>query len=182
MLLDTTGTGSVDAFAFGFDRRARHVLKPTRIARIAARLRGQALDRALMRGADLGVSSQLAARAAQLTANPARERLADGLERLLRTARDPSSGRLVRPSGRAVVANAPELRELTSLLRGPTPLYAQGVAMLCELVTDGTGPVYTDPKGAILGRRLREIQMAIAQPDPLGAANWYIHVPDGRGH
>ncbi len=63
-----------------------------------------------------------------------------------------------------MLSNEPALRELAALLRGSTPVYARGVAMLHALLTDGTGPVYTDPDGALLETRLHEAREATFQP------------------
>lgn len=164
MLMQTSGVGPIDSFAVGFDRCAARVLTPSRFARIAARIRAQALDRSLMRGADLAGSSRLAARAGQLTRDHARLQLAESLESVLRAARKRPGSRRVTPSSRAVLTNESELRELAVLLRGSTPVYARGVAMLHALLTDGTGPVYTDPDGALLETRLHESREAIFQP------------------
>ncbi len=168
MLIPSGPAASIDSFALGFDRRAGRLLRPSWIARTAARIRAHPLDRALTRGADLADSSRLAARAAQLTADHARQRLAGGLDRVLHTPHDRSSPGRVTPSRRAVLRNEPELRELTALLRGSTPVHARGVAMLHALLTDGTGPVYIDPDGALLRRRLQEARGAIFRSPSVG--------------
>ena len=164
MLIHTGTPAPIDSFALGFDRRAGRLLRPSWIARTAARVRAPTLDRALMRGADLAGSSWLAARAAQLTDEHARQQIADSLDRVLHVPHDRRGRGRVTPSRRAVLTNEPELRELTALLRGSTPIYARGVAMLHALLTDGTGPVYTDPDGALLETRLQEAREAISQP------------------
>jgi hypothetical protein len=153
-------TIQLQTFAVAYDRRADVAFRPGRLARVAARLRSRPLDRALIDGADPAASPQLAARAAQLTAPPARRAVADALERLTSA---PDSGRrwAAMPHRRAVAANAPEMCELASLLRTPVPLYARGIAMLRSLVTDGAGPAYTDKVGQDLALALDDARAAI---------------------
>jgi hypothetical protein len=144
------------------DPRMRSVFAPSWMVRLAARLRGRKLDRALSEGADPAAAPQLAAHAARLTTGRVRCGLANALERLASTANEP--GRLwgVLPSRKAVAANADELRSLASLLRGPSPVYAQGMAMLRILVSDGTGPAYSDNEGGELAAQLVGVRRAIA--------------------
>lgn len=138
-----------------FERRAARVLAPGRTARLLALVRRRALDRRLMDGADPSSSGQLAARAATLTNRATRTRIAEGLERLLSlTTEAPPRRWYVPPAARAVRANEAELSELVGLLRGSRPLYARGVAMLSDLLVDGTGPAYTDGRGGTLAVRL----------------------------
>jgi hypothetical protein len=131
------------------------------MARFAARLRGRALDRALLAGADPADSMQLAARAAQLTSRPVRGHLAEGLDGLILALDEGPSRRRILPSRSAIRANAAELHALAALLRGPAPLYARGVAMVRELLIDGTGPVYNGAGGAALADRIRDARVAI---------------------
>jgi hypothetical protein len=143
-----------------YDRRAGRAFEPGLAARAVARVRWRSLDRELIAGADPGSSPQLAARAARLTGRRTRTEVAGELERLLAA---PASGRRwsVLPHGRAVTANAEAIAELADLLRGPVPLYAGGLAMLRALLTDGTGPVYTDTVGLTLALALRDARLAI---------------------
>jgi len=118
------------------------------LTRLTARVRAVACDRALAAGADPGGSPQLAARAAHLTGRSTRARIAEGLDRILAFAQGPPR-RFSAVSGRGPIpANAARLRELASLLRCDTVVYAQGVAMLRLLVTDGCGPAY---RGTVVG-------------------------------
>ena len=48
----------------------------------------------------------------------------------------------VRPNRSAMFASAGTIRAISTLLRQPTPVYARGIAMLSELLRDGTGPLY----------------------------------------
>jgi hypothetical protein len=142
------------------DRRARRAFEPGIAARAAARLRWRALDSELIAGADPGSSPQLAARAAHLTGRGVRAAVAGQLEHFLAA---PANGRRwsVLPHRRAVAANAETIAELAKLLRGPVPLYAGGLAMLRALLTDGTGPAYTDTVGLTLALALGDVRRAI---------------------
>jgi hypothetical protein len=156
--------------ADGFDRKwsfwsdhdlvAARTLEPGRVARLLARVRAGSLDDALIAGADPADSRQLAARAFELTSRRFRTSLADGLERLLQAAQGPPSPRRVLPRRSTALANACELRELAALLRGASPLYARGVAVLDRLLIDGSGPAYVGDAEA-LARRLRESRAAM---------------------
>jgi hypothetical protein len=126
-----------------------------------ARLRSRKFDRELGAGADPAGAPALAAHAARLTTKGARSTVAASIERLL----DAHAYRCrlwgVLPFTDALGANESELRELADVLRGPAPVYAQGVAKLRWLLADGTGPVYTDRHGEALAAHLREARRAI---------------------
>jgi hypothetical protein len=120
--------------------------------------RGQAarLDRALAEGASPEASVSLAARAARLTSTQFRRDLAASLRRILVAAGEPERlaapashlsfgvSRSVRvPLGTTRIGrSAPLLAELASRLLEPGPVPARGVAMVTELLADGTGPLY----------------------------------------
>jgi hypothetical protein len=135
-------SASGESFSTVYDRLAAQAFTPGHIARLTARLRSGALDRALIAGADPASSPQLAARAANLTTPRFRELIADGLERLLLVAEGPTRRWWAAGRRAAVVANACELRELAALLRGGSLLCARGMAIVGELLSDGAGPAY----------------------------------------
>jgi hypothetical protein len=141
--------------------RGGRVLTPGRWARLGARVRRAALDRALASGADPAASPLLAARVCALTAPAARLELADALELALRSARRPPSRRRLAPLRATVEANAAMLSELAWLLRDRVPLYARGLAMLATLVSDGTGPLYARGDGAALASALGDARAAL---------------------
>jgi hypothetical protein len=141
--------------------RVRRAWRPPFTARIAARVFARRLDRALIEGADPVVSPRLAARAARLTSQSTRSELADGLERLIATAQLPPPRRRSLPRHSSVLANSKLLRELAAMLRGSGPLYAGGIAMLCTLLTDGTGPVYGATDGRALEGELLRARAAL---------------------
>jgi hypothetical protein len=143
-------------------RRAQDTRSPGRITRLLARLRSRSLDRALSDGADEKTSARLAARAAQLTARPMREELAGSLEQLLYAAHAPA-GRYRVPLRRTpILVNGQVLREIASDLHGPAPVSARGVAMLHELLTDGTGPLFmANSRAPALAQVLGDAQAAL---------------------
>ena len=141
-------------------READRARRPSRAARLAARLRGSVLDRALIDGADPAASQRLCARAAMLTSPPVRGGLAHGLELLASRAQTPSRRWWAAP--RAAAANAQLLRELAALLRGRSALQPRGVAMILRLLSDGTGPMYAESPAA-LERELRRARAALAR-------------------
>jgi hypothetical protein len=161
MLLQGGHAFPVTGYAAQFDRFAARRLDPGWGARLAARLRSRALDRALIGGADPSATPRLAARAASLTSTSMRRHIAGGLESLAVTERTAHTRWRLLPSRRAAAANALELHALAARLRGPGPVYAQGIAMLSRLLTDGTGPAYTDRRGELLADRLRDARVAI---------------------
>lgn len=134
---------------------------PGPAARLLARTRARALDRALAAGTGADGSSLLALRAARLTSPRARARVADHLDRLLAAAEAPPSRRRVQPRRTAVLAEAAQLRDTAALLRRPAPVYARGVALLTLLLADGTGPAYAAAREGALGDRLREAREAL---------------------
>ena len=129
------------------------------LARLAARLAPGALDRALVAGSDPARSPRLAARAALLTAPATRAALADAIDSLLSRARGPRPMLADRAS---VLASAEQLTALAGTLRGPAPLYARGVAIVSELLADGTGPLYRAGARAATGRTLEDARRALA--------------------
>ena len=138
---------------------AARLFGPSAVARVTARLHSHVLDRALAAGADPAASSQIAARAAQLGSTSMRTRIADGLERLALSTDEPRSRFRILPS-RAMLANRSAMLELADILRQDRPLYPSGIAMLEIILTDGTGPAYTDKRGDGLARQL---QVALAK-------------------
>jgi hypothetical protein len=106
----------------------------------------RALDDRLAHGADPAASAALRLRAHQLTAVRARSRIADALERAVRAAEEPSGGLSAAvPVGRRQVDAARwQLVALVERLRAPRPVWAQGVAMVLQLLVDAASPLYQD--------------------------------------
>jgi hypothetical protein len=149
-----------ESFISRYDRVAGCTLGPGAIARLAALARAHSLDRELAAGADPASSEQLAARAARLTSARNRRQLAEGLERLERTARGPQRRWWAMADRAHVIDNAEQIGDLVELLRADTPLYAPGIALVRELLGDGNGPAYHGG-AATLATRLREARAAM---------------------
>jgi hypothetical protein len=124
-------------------------------------LQGRALDRALIEGADPAATPQLTARVSQLTSRRSRDALAEGLERLLEGARGPRRRWWALSRCDALLANASEIRALAGLLRGGTPVYANGIAVVREMLGDAASPAYYGG-GYELARRLALARSALA--------------------
>ncbi len=140
---------------------------PRRAARgVRARWHAETLDRALAEGADAAADPLLAARAAQLIAPRSRRRLAGGLARVRRAARD---GQAQAPA--AVAIDRHEVRgadrELVTLerrLRDGGAVDPRGAAMVSRLLCDGEGPLH-DPVGAgSVARHVRAAVVALGDP------------------
>ncbi|HET9121076.1 MAG TPA: hypothetical protein VFN72_11150 [Solirubrobacterales bacterium] len=141
-----------------------------------SRLRWRALDRALVRGADPSSSATLEARARRLTSPAARARLASSVREVIMAASRPptlASSRIP-PSRPEAPAARLTLAAIELLLKSDSPVYAQGMARLELLLTDGGGPLYSPDYPAALSVELDRIM------DALGAReeNWL----DGRAH
>jgi hypothetical protein len=133
---------------------------PAALSRLLARSLARRLDGALIAGADPASSALLAARAALLTSPRMRGSLADSLHGLVRAAQGPQRRWWALGSRAAVLTNASELDALAMLLASATPLYARGLALLSQLLTDGTGPAYRDDATA-LSRALSDARTAL---------------------
>ena len=135
--------------------------RPAVRATLAARLRGHALDTALIGGADPAAAPQLTARVALLTSRKSREGLAEGLERLLEGARGPRRRWWALARRDALLENASDIRAVAALLRGCSPVYASGVAAVREMLADSTGPAYRGD-GRELAQHLAAVRTALA--------------------
>ena len=118
--------------------------------RLLARGQAARLDRELAGGASPEASASLAARAAELTSTEFRRDLAANVRWMLFMAGEPAStaplraARPVRVPLRTarISRSAPVLAEMASRLLEPGPVPARGVAMVTQLLADGTGPLY----------------------------------------
>ncbi len=140
--IQTATDSNAHAAVAACEHAAERVLNPSGLDRLAARLHAAGLDRRIAAGADPASSPRLAARAAVLAGPEARVQIAEDLERLLGAAEHPRGAWTVRPHREAVTANRAAVRDVVDLLRGPAPLYVRGMAALCGLLRDGTGPAY----------------------------------------
>jgi hypothetical protein len=127
--------------------------------------RGQAarLDRELAAGVSPEARASLAARAARLTSTEFRRDLAASLRRILVAAGEPvrpvtaaaslGPARALRVPLRTtrISQSAPLLADLASRLVEPGPVPARGVALVVQLLADGTGPLYREAARDDLG-------------------------------
>jgi len=134
---------------------------PGRLARMRARVRGGALDEALLEGADPGSSGALRARAVFLTSRPHRDALAAGIEGMLGSLDGHASPSRVIPRPAVLQDNESALRSIVATLRGPVPVHAAGVALVHALVTDGRGPAHAGDAAA-LAAALEDARTALA--------------------
>jgi hypothetical protein len=134
--------------------------QPGLAARAAARIRHHLLDQQLAGGADPADRPLRAARAIELTKRSSRERVASGIEQLLRFPDEPHRLR-VGPHPLATLVNHDELQRLAELLQSDAPLTVRGLARLQIVLTDGTGPLYTDRDGGALRRELEQVHSAL---------------------
>ena len=114
------------------------------------------LDRALADGARPEASASLAVRATRLTSTEFRRDLAASLRRIVVAAGEPAlpvaarsalgAARTPRVPLRSarISQSAPLLADLASRLLEPGPVPVAGVAMVTELLADGSGPLYRD--------------------------------------
>ena len=139
--------------------------------RMAARCRAPRLDRELAGGTSPEASASLAARAMRLTSMRFRHDLAASVQRILVAAGQPPAVLPAPPVAghpphvpicRARISqSAPLLAELAGHLAGPGPVPVRGVAMVNQLLADGTGPLYhqacRDDLAAIIERATRAL-------------------------
>ena len=134
--------------------RARHEAGTRQITSgrrvsLVVRLRGRALDRALLAGAAPSASPALAARASMLISRRSRDEIAWALDALVRRAQGPQRRWWDLSQREAILENSSELHALAMTLTSDRVVYAAGVAHLRQLVTDGTGPAYRGSPGAL---------------------------------
>jgi hypothetical protein len=112
------------------------------VQRLLSRARGSALDRRLADGAAPESSLDLAIRADVLIRPDQRAVLAHDLDQIAVTARRTPSKAQVRLCRRRICEAGAELTALSRQLAAPGPVSVRGVAMIRELLRDGTGPLF----------------------------------------
>jgi hypothetical protein len=137
------------------------------LAQVQARLRCAHLGSALAAGADHCASPALAVRAARLTRPRTRERLAAELDDVLAAVAQPVLGpsSAIAPDRAEVGVASPRLIGIRELLRSEAPVYAQGVAMLIQLLRDGGGPLYQPVTRGELNQSLEAITAVLEGGD-----------------
>jgi hypothetical protein len=93
-------------------------------------------------------------KARRLTRRRKRNRLAAGIERMIAHAEAPPErlSSAIPVHSRAVLAVRDQLAQIAERLRGPAPVYAQGVALVDALLANSDGPLYQvrlDLRGAV---------------------------------
>jgi hypothetical protein len=129
--------------------------------RLVACCRAASLDNALASGISPEANAYLAARAFQLTSARSRRDLAAGLHRIL--AAEPGRSPRVAIRRDRVSRAAAELGALPGYLLAPGPVPAQGVAMIRQLLSDGTGPLYRESCRVDLRDAARRAAEALAR-------------------
>jgi hypothetical protein len=129
------------------------------LTRAHARLRHSNLDASLASGADPCDSRALACRAAWLTRSRTREKLAASVDDVLAPVLTLSSA--VAPDRREVSVASAHLMRLRALLRSRAPVYAQGMAMLRQVLRDGGSPMYLPAWPGALAQAIEEIIAAL---------------------
>ena len=123
----------------------------------------RALTRALAAGAEPSSSPELARRAEQLTSPASRRKLADGLYGALRAAEAPPRplSTVIAVQRREIVAAREEIERLAETLLAPGEVRAGGVALVEDLLTDSTSPLFTAGPDGELDRALRRAHAAL---------------------
>jgi hypothetical protein len=141
---------------------------------VLTRSQAARLDRELARGVSPEASPTLATRAARLTSTEFRRDLAASLRRILVAAGEPALPVAARsPIGSArplrvplrttrIRDSAPLLADLASRLLEPGPVPVRGVALVTQLLADGTGPLYREAAHDDLGALAERAANALA--------------------
>jgi len=178
----TTTAGNTQPRRPAGQERTRHVLLRDDLGRLTlrrlrpwhrllARCAAARLDRELAAGASPETNASLAARAMQLTSTKVRRDLATSVQRILAAAGQPPAAPLapaaaVRParlplSRARISGSAVPLATLAGALAAPGPV--QGVAMVSQLLADGTGPLYRQTRGDDLGDIIANAARALSR-------------------
>ena len=176
--------GTTHTYSPAGPERTRHVLLRDDLGRLTlrrlrpwhrvlARCAAARLDRELAAGTPPESSAGLAARAMALTSTKVRRELAASVQRILAAAGQPQAAMLspaaaVRPARipvnrTRISQSAVPLAALAGCLAAPGPVQVQGVAMLSQLLADGTGPLYHDGRGDDLGTIIEHVTRALSR-------------------
>jgi hypothetical protein len=138
------------------------VHRPTIAERIAARVRTFSLDEQLARGVPPESDVHLAVRACDLVQPATRDHLARSLERLAQAASAAWSPfhpqPLMTPNARRLIRESEaDLTMVVQQLRRQAPISCRGVAQLCVVLHDGSGPLYAPHSARELGECLHHL-------------------------
>ena len=177
----TTTAGTTQTRGPAGQERTRHVLLRDDLGRLTlrrlrpwhrmlARATAARLDRELAAGTSPETSATLAARATALTSTKARRDLAGSVQRILAAAGQPPAAppapaAAVRPAlnWARISGSAVPLATLAATLAAPGPVPVQGVAMVSQLLADGTGPLYRQADGDDLGHIIENATRALSR-------------------
>ena len=180
----TTTTGNPHTYTPADQGRARHLLLRDDRGRLTlrrlrpwhrmlARYAAARLDRELAAGTSPETSATLATRAIQLTSMRFRRDLATSVQRILAATGEPlaiipsqaAAGHPPRfPLHRAQIRQcAGPLAQLAGSLAAPGPVPVQGVAMVSQLLADGTSPLYRPGCGEDLGDIIENAARALTR-------------------
>ena len=180
----TTTAGTTQTCSPPGQERTRHVLVRDDLGRLTlrrlrpwhrmlTRAAAARLDRELAAGTSPETSATLAARAMALTSTKARRDLATSVQRILAAAGQPraappapaAASRPARlPLNRArITQSAGPLATLARSLAAPGPVPVQAVAMVSQLLADGTGPLYRQADGDDLGDIIETMARALSR-------------------
>jgi hypothetical protein len=143
--------------------------EPTLEDRLIARMLAPWLDEELARGLGASLSEAHTARAAQLTSEGGRRKLARRLDALVERAENPRSASLISPVSpcREQVRDAmPLILEIRSRLLSEDPMAPRGIACLKKLLSDRCGPCYVLSAAATLTLALQEV-MGLLEGDQI---------------
>jgi hypothetical protein len=176
----TATAGNTHVHGLAGQGRTRHVLLRDELGsltlrrlrpwhRMLARCGAARLDRALAAGTSPEISAGLAARAMQLTSMKFRRELAASVQRIIAAAGSPPAveptiaGHPLRlPLSRARIRqSAGPLAALAGCLTTPGPVPVRGVAMVSQLLADGSGPLYCAARGDDLGVMIETMTRAL---------------------
>jgi hypothetical protein len=135
------------------------------LASLRAHFQSAWLDRELASGVEPWRTPVHSARSLQITSPRGRRTLADALDKLLRRAEQAGANTTIScvvPVDRpAVLGAATPLADIAARLRDGAPVSTAGVAALRDLLSDGSGPVYSPLSGEALGHVLGSIRDAL---------------------
>jgi hypothetical protein len=150
---------------------SQHLLphRQSQILRLVSRILGSSLDRKLSSGTAPESGVLLASRADSLSSERTRKEIALGWLNLLEKSHRSSTPRNpLAPACRRRVAEAQDaILRVVHALEVELPVPARGVAMACELLTDGLGPVYNPMSVSDLKSCLAEVEINLDPATPL---------------
>jgi len=180
----TTTTGNTGTCSLAGQGRTRHVLVRDDLGRLVlrrlwpwhrmlARCATVRLDRELAAGTSPEASVSLAARAMQLTSMKFRRDLVTSVQRILAAAGERPAVRrsqtaAIHPPrlplcGARISQSAAPLARLAAYLAAPGPVPVRGVAMVSQLLADGTGPLYHEACSDDLGDIIEKVTRALTR-------------------